>query len=66
MKKLQDFINGQIITLDSQPGISGGQYSVSLDENIITLIPSKTILSRGAMKTVLDYSRRPVRIGGAE
>ncbi len=57
--------SGKIIILDPQPNITGGQYSVSIDDGMITLIPSKTVTEKGAIKTVLDYSRRPVRIGAS-
>ena len=65
MKALRDYFNGQVINLEPSEVITGGQYSISLneEEGCLYLIPSVTKLVKGALKTELDMTRNPVKIG---
>lgn len=59
---MNTLVDGKILQLDSQPGIEGGQYSASLSDNSIYLIPSRTTLVNGALTTIPDYTRKPLCI----
>ncbi len=62
MKTLSECMRGKIINLDAQDNIAGGQYSVDVFGEYLFLVPSKTITKNGALMTVCDYSRKPVKI----